>query len=140
MKKMRCSAVSVSWQQAGEKELEINKLQAGKQKLPFKPLEGHHQGRRSNASRGLKGSIKKKGREEQEKELYRVGTILLFFQLEEPHGVPHGEPAYGYYGEEDEEHVEVVHAHRIGVDDEGTVAVAEPHEAELLLQEAEQQA
>ena len=52
-------------------------------------------------------------------------------------GVPDGEPAYGYDGDEDEGYIVVVDADGIGVDDEGGIAVAEAHEPELLLDEAE---
>ena len=56
------------------------------------------------------------------------------------YGVPDGEPAYGYDGDEDEGYIVVVDADGIGVDDEGGIAVAEAHEPELLLDEAEQEA
>ena len=55
-------------------------------------------------------------------------------------GVPDGEPAYGYDGDEDEGYIVVVDADGVGIDDEGGIAVAEAHEPELLLDEAEQEA
>ena len=42
-----------------------------------------------------------------------------------PHGIPNGEPSHGDDREENKEYVGIVNAHGIGVDDEGTLALAQ---------------
>ena len=68
-------------------------------------------------------------------------VVLLFGEQaarEIAHGIPHGNKARGDDSDKDDDYIHDMHAHRIGVDDERTAAVAEADEAECLLQPAEQ--
>ena len=56
------------------------------------------------------------------------------------HGIPYRKPSGKDDGEEDNQHVEIMNADGIGVDNVAAVGIAHPDEAELLLQQAQQQA
>ena len=49
------------------------------------------------------------------------------------HGIPYREPTHGYDGDEYPQHIHIVHAYGIGVDDERALALAQTHQSVLLL-------
>lgn len=73
--------------------------------------------------------------------MMNLTTLPLLKQVsrEVSHRVIHRDEAHGYHRDEDDRHIRIVHAERIGVDNERATGLAHADNSELLLQPAQQQ-